>query len=59
MVAVFVLPHAELGRNDHREDAPRFILPDHKADLKSERIHRNVPMFQFQNHLQSITNKTR
>ena len=26
MVVVSMLPHAEIGRNDHREDAPQFTL---------------------------------
>ena len=26
MVVVSILPHAELKRNDHREDAPNFIF---------------------------------
>jgi len=26
MVDVAILPHVEFGRNDHREDAPHFIL---------------------------------
>ena len=26
MVVVFILPHAEFGRNDHREDALHFIV---------------------------------
>jgi hypothetical protein len=24
MVVISILPHAEFGRNDHREDAPHF-----------------------------------
>ena len=26
MVVVSILPHAKFGRNDHREDAPHFII---------------------------------
>ena len=26
MVVIYILPHAESGRNDHREDAPNFSL---------------------------------
>ena len=26
MVAVYILPHVEFGRNDHREDVPHFIF---------------------------------
>ena len=26
MVVVFKLPQAEFGLNDHRDDAPRFII---------------------------------
>ena len=26
MVVVSMLPHAEIGGNDHREDAPQFII---------------------------------
>ena len=26
MAVIFLLPHAELGRNDHREDAPHFAF---------------------------------
>ena len=29
MVVVSILPHAEFGPNDHREDAPHFTLWNH------------------------------
>ena len=29
MVLVSILPHAEFGRNDHRENAPHFIILPH------------------------------
>ena len=28
MVVVSILPHAEFGSNDHREEAPHFIFSD-------------------------------
>ena len=31
MVVVSILPHAELGRNDHRKGAPHFTVIERKT----------------------------
>ena len=36
MVIVSLLPRAEFGRNDHREDAPHFIILYIHRSLKIE-----------------------
>ena len=42
MVVVFMLPHAEIGRNDHREGAPRFnLLESQNENSKSNSSKRN------------------
>ena len=34
MVVVSILPHAEIGRNDHREHAPKFKKVETYLDIK-------------------------
>ena len=34
VVVVSILPHAEFGRNVHREEAPYFIILDQVSSLK-------------------------
>ena len=51
MVVVSRLPHAEFGRNDHREDSPYFSIL--KVDIPVIHTHRKI-MFENRKYFEIV-----